>query len=193
MLTVISYMTEDLVIAQLAKGNFTPIAMGKQVLHGVETCPKTAIRFPKMRTLLTLRLAGVLDARLEGASDERGGCVPSLIFGRHVFLEGVSKKYRDNQDLSYLHSSIVVKLKLPIIYWRPEFGMELASVAFLLCITPIMMVTVINHKVVCFGERIDFLLRIVDMFLAANYIRKETLGWSGRYVRLVSRRQDAQR
>jgi len=87
--TIVADMTVDFVVTKLTQSKLDPVTMSGEVLEGVETLAKKPISFPKLSSLPTPGTATFLDALAEGTADERGGGIPTTIFGGHVVLDAI--------------------------------------------------------------------------------------------------------
>ena len=88
-LTVVADVTEDFVVTKLAQSNLNPVAMSSEILEGVETLSKKPVSFPKLGSLPTPGAATFLDTFTERTTNERGGGVPTTVFGGHVVLSAI--------------------------------------------------------------------------------------------------------
>ena len=69
MYTIVSNVTEDIVVSHLAQSELTPVTMCEQILHCVEACAHQTISLPEVSSFATLRAAAMLDACAEGTTD----------------------------------------------------------------------------------------------------------------------------
>jgi len=84
--TVVSDVTEDLGVTEFTQSDLYPIAVGSEVLEGMEALSKKSVSFPKLSPILTTGTAAFLDALAKGTTDERSRCIPTAIFSGHVVL-----------------------------------------------------------------------------------------------------------
>ena len=91
--TVVADVAEDLVVTKLLQSDLDPIAMGSEVLEGVETLPEKPVRLPEFGSVFTPGIATFLDALAERTADERGGGIPPTIFSGHVVLSAIRQSW----------------------------------------------------------------------------------------------------
>ena len=85
-LTVVADVTEDLIVTKLTQSDLCPVAVGSEILKGMETLSEKPVSFPKLSPIPTPGTAALLDALAERAADERGGGIPTAIFSGHIVL-----------------------------------------------------------------------------------------------------------
>lgn len=113
---IVADMAEDVLVSKLAETNLTPVAVGKKILHGVQTLAKQAVGLVEIGALFAVGDAAALDAVLEGLADEGGRGVPATVFRGHVVL----------------HAIAGVNLELARVDRAAKLGVERTGITFLL-------------------------------------------------------------
>ena len=135
--TIVSDVAKDVIIPQFAKGELAPVAVREKVLQGMKTGAHETVGLPKVCPLAPSGTATVLDAGTESAADESCRCIPSSVLRSHVILQK-RLRMRTQRTVSgtYFHAGSLINLEFFRVYWRTKLRVKLASIAFLLCVTP---------------------------------------------------------
>ena len=97
--------------------------MSSEVLQGVETLAEEPVSFPQFSSLFTICIAAFPDALVKGAADERGGGIPTTVFGSHVVLSVVIESpHLHHELLTDLHTRVRVDFQLAWVDWGAKLG-----------------------------------------------------------------------
>lgn len=84
--TIVPNVTKNIFMSHFAKSELTPVAVSKQVFHGVQALTKQPVSLPEFRTFMPACSTAVLYARAEGSANKCSRSIPSFVFGSNVVL-----------------------------------------------------------------------------------------------------------